>query len=69
MPFRARFVYHCRVHTLLISTADDQRSMCSRANWFVILGIFAGQCLATAQSINLPTSKQILEPVPGSPAA
>ena len=41
--------------------------MCSRANWFVILGIFAGQCLATAQSINLPTSKQILEPVPGFP--
>src|SRR5277367_2600531 len=41
--------------------------MCSPANWFVILGIFAGQCLAAAQSINLPTSKQILEPVPGSP--
>src|SRR5271165_2699645 len=41
--------------------------MCFRANWFVILGIFAGQCLAAAQSISLPTSKQILEPVPGSP--
>src|SRR5208337_3392868 len=41
--------------------------MSSRATRFVILGIFAGQCVAGAQSINLPTSKQILEPVPGTP--
>src|SRR5271166_5099277 len=42
--------------------------MFSRINWFVILGIFAAQCIAAAQSINLPTGAQLSEPVPGSPA-
>ncbi len=40
--------------------------MLSCAKWFVIPGVLAAQFVA-AQSINLSTSKQILEPVPGSP--
>ena len=48
--------------------------MFSCSKWFVIPFILAAQCIAGAQSINLPTSKinlptskQLLEPVPGSP--
>ena len=40
--------------------------MPSCAKWLVIPGVLAAQFVA-AQSINLSTSKQILEPVPGSP--
>ncbi|HEX3472560.1 MAG TPA: hypothetical protein VHT28_15370, partial [Silvibacterium sp.] len=42
--------------------------MFSRTSWFVIFGILAAQCVAAAQSINLPTGQQLSEPVPGSPA-
>src|SRR5271167_1221507 len=41
--------------------------MLSRTKWFLILGLVTAQYVAGAQSINLPTSKQVLEPVPGSP--
>jgi DNA-binding beta-propeller fold protein YncE len=41
--------------------------MSSGAKWFAILGIVVVQSVAAAQSINLPTSKQIIEPVTGSP--
>jgi len=41
--------------------------MSSGTNWFVILGIFAAQCIAAAQSVNLPTGAQLSEPVAGSP--
>ena len=42
--------------------------MFSRAKGFLFLGLFAAQYVAGAQSIDLPTSKRILEPVPGTPA-
>jgi DNA-binding beta-propeller fold protein YncE len=42
--------------------------MFSAAKSFVMLSVAAAPWVASAQSINLPTSKQIPEPVPGSPA-
>ena len=42
--------------------------MLSCAKWFVISGVLGTQLVA-AQSINLSTSKQIQEPVPGTPVA
>ena len=42
--------------------------MSSAAKWFVMLSVAAAPWIAGAQTVNLPTSKQILEPVPGSPA-
>jgi len=42
--------------------------MISAAKWFVMLGVVGAPWIAGAQSVDLSTSKKILEPVPGSPA-
>ncbi|MBV8116134.1 MAG: beta-propeller fold lactonase family protein, partial [Silvibacterium sp.] len=42
--------------------------MLSATRWFAMLSVAAVTWISGAQSIDLPTSKQILEPVPGSPA-
>jgi hypothetical protein len=42
--------------------------MSSATKWFLMLSVAVAPWIAGAQSIDLPTSKKILEPVPGSPA-